>query len=430
VTSQATFISNGSSVIKYPAIKAVKDYVDGVTTGLLRDNGNYDPTITGDYPTSADTLSGGAIQVGDLWYISVAGTMNGNSVLVGYSVRALVNAAGPTTDADWAIANVGLGFIPEDSANKSDDATFNSGIPSHTEFPTQYAVATYLAANAPAPDLQTVLGNGHTLTNGRNFQGDIAGVGNTGFDVNAFGQAAGYNNSGDNVNGLGVDAAHDNGGDDVNAMGNSSAQVNVGSNVNAFGSAAANGNTGSHVNALGRDAGISNAYSYVSLFGNNAQASADDQLAFANGAGYSAQISNTNITANRKYELPNQAGTIALTSDIVAPYAVYTALLSWDGSSITVNVLQNTLGVTLTWTIPFNGTLRGTASSGTPFTSNKTWLTSGGQSTGSSSPYIVASAVRATAPTTEVEWRFFFHDGTITGTPLFTNYSIEIRVYP
>jgi hypothetical protein len=156
VTTQGTFISNGTSVVKYPAVKAVKDYVDGVATGLLRDNGNYNPTVTSNFPTSANTLSGGAIQVGDLWYISANGTVNGNSVLVGYSVRALVNAAGATNNADWAIANVGLGFVPENSANKSNDGTFNAGVPSAVQFPTQAAVATYLAANSPELPLEYV----------------------------------------------------------------------------------------------------------------------------------------------------------------------------------------------------------------------------------------------------------------------------------
>jgi len=158
ITTQATFISNGTSVVKYPAVKAVKDYIDSVTVGLLQDNGQYDPTITSDYPTSANTLSGGPIQVGDLWYISVNGTINGNAVLVGYSVRALINAAGPTTDADWAIANVGIGFVPENSANKSTDGTFNSGVPSSVLFPTQSAVATYIAANAPTLDQVLTVG--------------------------------------------------------------------------------------------------------------------------------------------------------------------------------------------------------------------------------------------------------------------------------
>jgi hypothetical protein len=338
VTSQATFISNGTSTIKYPAVKAVKDYVDAVTTGLLQDNGNYDPTITGDYPTSANTLSTGNPMTGDLWYIDTAGTMNGNAVLVGYSVRALIDNPSPTADGDWAISNVGLGFIPEDSANKSDDATFNGGTPSHVEFPTQYAVATYFANNLPSPDLQTVLGNGHTLTNGRNFQGDNAGVGNLGFDVNAFGQAAGYNNTGTNVNGFGVDAAHDNTGGDVNALGISSAQVNSGSDVNALGSAAANGNTGNHVNALGRDAGISNSFSHVTLLGNNAQASGNNQLVFASGSGYNAQFSNTNITADRKYDLPNAAGRLVLSVNGNTPDSSGNVVVSSGGSVNTIKV--------------------------------------------------------------------------------------------
>jgi hypothetical protein len=111
-------------------------------------------------------------------------------------------------------------------------------------------------------------------------------------------------------------------------------------------------------------------------------------------------------------------------------YDVYTALLSNASGVLTIVELQNTLGVVFNWTIPFVGTLRATAASGTPFTLNKTWLTSGGQSTGSSNPYIVASAVRASNPTTQAEWRFFLHDGTISSTPDFTNFSIEIRVYP
>ena len=94
--SSAQLISNGTSTIKYPSIKSVKDYVDGVATGLLRDNGNYDPTVTSQYPTSADTLSGGTVQVGDLWYIGVPGTMNGNAVLAGYSAVSYTHLTLPT----------------------------------------------------------------------------------------------------------------------------------------------------------------------------------------------------------------------------------------------------------------------------------------------------------------------------------------------
>lgn len=310
--------------------------------------------------------------------------------------------------------------------------------------------------------LQQVLTNSTSLTNGRNFQGTGAGIGNLGFNINGFGTNCAGNNSGSNVNAFGTDAADNNTsndvnafgsnagkdnaggslnalgpnagngntGSDLNALGSQAGKDNTGSNVNAIGPNAANGNTGINVNAFGNNAGLSNTFNNVSLLGPNAQASADDQLVFSNNGGFNAQVSNTNLTANRLYELPNNSGTIALTSDISFPYLVYTALLSYDGSSINVDILQNTLGVALNWTIPFPGTFRGTAASGTPFTLNKTWLTSGGLSQGSSSPYIVASQLRAINPTTQAEYRFFFHDGTIAGTPTFTNYSIEIRVYP
>lgn len=349
VTTSAQVISNGTSVIKYPAVKAIKDYVDTVTTGLLKDNGNYDPTVTGDYPTSANTLSGGNPLTGDLWYIDTAGTMNGNAVLVGYSVRALVDNPGATTDADWAIANVGLGYVPENSANKSNDGTFNSGSPSATQFPTQFAVATYVAANAPSPNLQTVLfTNGRALSNGRNFQGTGSGNGNLGFDVNAFGTSSATNNSGSNVNAFGVDSGYDNTGanlnsfgyaasqnntgdnvnalgyaaaanntgDNVNGIGLTAAAFNLGNYVNAFGPDAANGNTGNDVNAFGLLAGASNAFNNVSLFGASAQAGADDQLVFSNGAGLNARISNAGLTLDRTYQLPDQSGIIALTSQL------------------------------------------------------------------------------------------------------------------
>lgn len=317
-TNQSNFIANGLSATKYPSNVAIKGYVDSTTAGLLRDAGNFTPSPTSPgalYPT-VGTGPAGAVALGDTFFINAAGYFGIDPVTVGASIRALI--AAPAVPSNWSVLDASIGIVPEDSANKSDDGTFNAGTPSHVQFPTQFAVATYLGAATSALTLQAVLGNGHTLTNGRNFQGDNAGVGNTGFDVNAFGQAAGYNNTGTNVNGLGVDAAHDNIGASVNAMGISSAQANTGSNINAFGSAAANGNTGSNVNAMGLNAGLSNSFSNISLFGNGAAASANNQLAFSNSTGFNAQISNTNLTADRKFELPDQAGTIALLSDITS----------------------------------------------------------------------------------------------------------------
>jgi hypothetical protein len=137
--SDSTSLGNSTTLV--PSQNAVKTYVDAFATGLLTDNGNYDPTITSEYPTSGDTLSGGAVQKGDIWYIDTDGTMNGNSVFVGYSVRALIDNAVATTDADWSISNVGIGFVPENVANKSFDAGMGG---SDVYYPSQKAVRDYV----------------------------------------------------------------------------------------------------------------------------------------------------------------------------------------------------------------------------------------------------------------------------------------------
>jgi hypothetical protein len=143
--SNDTALGNDATLV--PSQNAVKTYVDAFATGLLTDNGNYDPTITSQYPTSGNTLSGGAVQKGDLWYINADGTINGNSVLIGYSVRALVDNAGATTDANWSISNLGIGFVPENVANKSTDVNLGT---SDIYYPSQNAVKSYVDTQVAA----------------------------------------------------------------------------------------------------------------------------------------------------------------------------------------------------------------------------------------------------------------------------------------
>jgi hypothetical protein len=99
----------------YSSQKAVKTYVDGSVVGLLNDRGNWDAS-TNLFPTTGGSGPGGSILKGDLWYVSVAGTLGGTAVVVGNNFRALVN--NPTLSTDWNILNVGLGYIPENIANK------------------------------------------------------------------------------------------------------------------------------------------------------------------------------------------------------------------------------------------------------------------------------------------------------------------------
>jgi hypothetical protein len=99
----------------YSSQKAVKTYVDASVSGVLDDRGNWDAS-TNLFPTTGGSGPGGSILKGDLWFVSVAGILGGTSVVVGNNFRALVD--NPTLSTDWNILNVGLGYIPENIANK------------------------------------------------------------------------------------------------------------------------------------------------------------------------------------------------------------------------------------------------------------------------------------------------------------------------
>jgi len=150
------------------------------------------------------------------------------------------------------------------------------------------------------PTLQQVLDNNHDLVGGNLFAGTDAGDANTGYSVIAIGSSAGFVNSGDNVNAVGEGAAY----------------INTGSSVNAFGVNAATGNDGNNVNAFGNYAGDENTFSHVNLFGENANADEDGQTVLSKDGSTMARISTSDLTATRKYSLPDADGTLALTSDI------------------------------------------------------------------------------------------------------------------
>jgi len=543
----------GTSTSIVPTQNAVKTYADGLVVGLLDDRGNFDASTVGSpYPTLNGSGTGSIIQKGDIYFISVAGTVGTTSVAIGASVRALVDTPAQTS-ANWDVLDAGVGVVFEPAANKSDATNLGGVSPSHTLFPTQYAVKSYVDGTiTPTPNLQAVLAAGNNLANGRNFQGTGAGGSNLGFNVNAFGTNSAVGNSGTNVNSFGVDASSGNTGGDINALGSGAAYDNAGSNVNALGYVAAKNNTGNGVNAFGYTAGYNNTHSSVNIFGFAASATADSQLAMTNEDGRHARIQYSGFTDDRLYELPDASGTlallsdiptssgwqltgnagttpgtdfigttdakdvifkangvqrlridnvygdiytpgsfrasgsgdtsvqatgsngvamiaqdatskgylylgnggagdvqiqcnnltgsrihqlpdadgtIALTSDIVASYKVYTALLNFDGSTVSAIVLQNTLGMALNWTNPANGYFRGIAVSGTPFTSDKTWINVHNYNN-AGQPYIPTAQPRNLFPTTTIDILMYFYDGTLSGTPNVTNLPIEIRVYP
>jgi hypothetical protein len=157
--STDTALSQNSDTL-YPSQRAIKTYVDSTVVSAITDNGNWDAS-SGFFPNV--NAQNQPIQKGDLWYISVAGTLGGNSVLPGYSIRALVN--NPAQNAtNWGIINVGYGFTPENVANKSANTSLGT---SDTLYPTQNAVKTYVTnalSSVSAPTLQAVTTAGATTT--------------------------------------------------------------------------------------------------------------------------------------------------------------------------------------------------------------------------------------------------------------------------
>jgi hypothetical protein len=131
-----------------------KAYVDNLLVGMLDDRGSYDASVNL-FPSTGGSGIAGAILKGDMWYISVAGTLGGSSVNIGDSFRALVDTPGQTS-SNWSILEGNIGYVPENVANKSTNTLLGT---SNILYPTQNAVKTYIDAKIT----QTIT-NGVTTT--------------------------------------------------------------------------------------------------------------------------------------------------------------------------------------------------------------------------------------------------------------------------
>ncbi len=147
--NKSTSTSLGTSNTLFPTQNAVKSYVDAIVVGLLDDRGSYDASGNV-FPSSGGSGTAGAILKGDLWYISVTGTLGTKVVEVGDSIRALTDTPGQTA-TNWDILSVGIGFIPENVANKDTDGTLAAN--SDTKYASQKASKTY--ADTKNTDTQT-----------------------------------------------------------------------------------------------------------------------------------------------------------------------------------------------------------------------------------------------------------------------------------
>lgn len=92
----------------------VDSAISAAAVGLLDDRGSYNASGNA-FPSSGGSGGAGAILKGDLWTISVGGTLNGIAVTAGDVVRALVDTPGQT-GSNWVVTENNLGFVPVNTA--------------------------------------------------------------------------------------------------------------------------------------------------------------------------------------------------------------------------------------------------------------------------------------------------------------------------
>jgi hypothetical protein len=135
-------VSTAQAAADAVVLSSAEAYADNLVIGLLDDRGNYDASGN-TFPASGGSGAAGAVKKGDLWTVSVAGTLSTHAVSAGDVVRALTDTPGQT-DANWAITENNFGYVAENSANKDTDSTFAAN--SDTKYPSQKAVKTALDA--------------------------------------------------------------------------------------------------------------------------------------------------------------------------------------------------------------------------------------------------------------------------------------------
>ncbi|MET3134953.1 hypothetical protein AAKU55_005256 [Oxalobacteraceae bacterium GrIS 1.11] len=128
------------------ALTAANAYAESLVVGLWDDRGNYNASIN-TFPIAGGSGVGGAVLKGDIWTISIAGTLGGISLAPRQTIRATLDAPGQLL-ANWA---VGL-------ANTDLEDAIMPGITGRA--PSQNAVATALAlkANLASPTFSGPVG--------------------------------------------------------------------------------------------------------------------------------------------------------------------------------------------------------------------------------------------------------------------------------
>lgn len=110
-------VSTAQAAADAAILSAANSHAESLVVGLWDDRGGFDASVNA-FPAAGGSGAAGAIMKGDIWTISVvaaSGPLAG--LAIGSTVRAATDAPGQTA-GNWAIAEVGLGYVPENNANK------------------------------------------------------------------------------------------------------------------------------------------------------------------------------------------------------------------------------------------------------------------------------------------------------------------------
>lgn len=118
------------------------EYADGLVVGLWDDRGAYTVNAAGNinYPSSAGSGVAGALMKGDIFTVAGAvtgvSTINNIAVNNGDTVRALVDNPSATDNAHWVIAENNIGYVPENTANKTTNTDLSGAAGTYPDTPT------------------------------------------------------------------------------------------------------------------------------------------------------------------------------------------------------------------------------------------------------------------------------------------------------
>lgn len=177
VAGDATLDSlNGLTIPSSPGTLATQAYAEALVVGLLDDRGNYNASGN-TFPASGGSGTAGAVMKGDIWYISVGGTLGGATVAPGDSVRALVDAPGQTA-GNWSVLEGNLGFVPASTSASLAQFAATTSLELKTLLTDETGSGSAVFATSPALVTPTIDG----LTAG---MGTSSVVGNTAFGYHA-----------------------------------------------------------------------------------------------------------------------------------------------------------------------------------------------------------------------------------------------------